>query len=86
MAEGFAKQHAALADAVHGTALIEVPRAEAPEAIPSGDKRQATSGVTLVCHFVERGMVEYSYTRTSGQTFRSRMATRSWRVLPKVGA
>jgi hypothetical protein len=88
MADAWADQMAALCDRVHGQALVEVQRAEAPEAIPHGDKRQAKGGAVLVCQYVARGMVHYHYTRESqpGKRFESRMATRSWRVLPKVPA
>lgn len=83
-ADAWAGQMTALCDRVHGQPLVEVQRAEAPEAIPRGDKRLAAGGPVLVCEYVERGMVHYAYTRPNGSTYRTKMATRSWRVLPKT--
>lgn len=76
----FANQHEALVNRVHGQPLTEV-KLEAPAApIQAGEQRQGD--IVLTAKYQDGAMVHYSYTRANGQTFKTKMASRSWRALP----
>lgn len=69
-----------LANAVHGQPLQEVKRDAGPAPILTGEQRKAPRGI-LTAQNVFRGMVHWQDERG----FKSKMATRSWRLLELVG-
>lgn len=80
----FTDQHGDLCNRVHGQPLIQV-KVEAPAArIEAGEQRQGKNTLLLTAEYQDGGMVHYSYTRSNGATFATKMASRSWRALPLV--
>ena len=80
--EDFAKYLQEIADAVHGTALIEVERKEAPVPVSTGNQK-TKDGKTYICRYVQGARVHYSMTRGE-QTFKGWIGIAAWRKMEQA--
>lgn len=76
--EQFANDMEKLVNAVHGQPLREVPVAEAPAAIRSGEQRKLANGRVVTVRFTDRGRVYWADERG----FRSWTGVQAFRKLP----
>jgi hypothetical protein len=70
-----------IADKYHGQSLVEVTKDEGPAPVKVGEKKIDAKSRVLTSLGVERGMVYYSYVNSQGIAFKTKMSTRSWRLL-----
>ena len=75
----FAKFLQDIADAVDGTALIEVERKEAPVPVNTGDQK-TKDGKIYICSYVQGARVHFGMTRGE-QTFKGWIGIGAWRKL-----
>lgn len=75
----FAKFLQDIADAVCGTALIEVERKEAPAKVNSGDQK-SVGDKTYTCRYVDGARVHYRMARGE-QTFKGWIGIQAWRKM-----
>jgi hypothetical protein len=80
--EQFAKALGEVADKVHGTALIEVAKKEAPEFIGVGHQK-AGEGIVYTCVSVQGGRV-YWKGQKGDKTFKGWMGCQAWRKFPTI--
>lgn len=82
--KSFADQLEAIADKVHGTALIEVAKKEV-EQIRIGDKKTSKeTNLIYTCFKVEGVRVWWTATKQSGQQIKSWMGSQAWRKLEAI--
>jgi hypothetical protein len=74
----------ALADKVHGTALVVVAKPVPAERIQAGDKRVNSNGTTLTAKYQDGQRVYYTLTREDGKVLTSWISPRSWRTMQSV--
>ena len=72
-----------VADKIHGTALVEVAKKEAPEFIMPRDQKVDQFGITCTCTSVEGARVYYKYEK-NGSVYKTWMGSQAWRKLAKV--
>ena len=77
--EDFAKYLQEIANAVHGTVLIEVERKEAPAKVNSGDQK-SVDDKTYTCRYVDGARVHYRMTRGEN-TFKGWIGIQAWRKM-----
>ena len=77
--EDFANYLQEIANSVHGTALIEVERKEAPAKINSGEQK-SVGDKTYTCRYVQGARVHYRMTRGE-QTFKGWIGIQAWRKM-----
>ena len=80
----FSDQLEAIANKVHGTALIEVVKKEA-DVIRVGEKKTSKeTNLVYTCFKVEGVRIWWTATKQSGQVIKSWMGSQSWRKLENV--
>jgi hypothetical protein len=81
--EDFAKMLGEVADKIHGTALVEVAKKEAPEFIMPRDQKLDQFGNVCTCTSVQGARVYYKYEK-NGSVYKTWMGSQAWRKLAKV--
>jgi len=80
--EQFADSMEELANKIHGTALIEVAKKEAPAFIMNGDKK-TDKGMTYTCTSVQGARVYYKLQK-GDQVFKGWIGSQAWRKMESV--
>ena len=81
--EQFANSMEELANKIHGTALIEVAKKEAPAFIMPRDQKVDAQGFTCTCTSVEGARVYYKYEK-NGSVYKTWMGSQAWRKMATV--
>jgi hypothetical protein len=79
--EDFCKMMGALADKVHGTALVVVAKPVPAERIQAGDKRVNNNGTVLTALRQDGQRLYYTFTRESGAVLKAYTSPRAWRMM-----
>jgi hypothetical protein len=81
--EQFANDMESLATKIHGTALIEVAKKEAPSFIMPRDQKVDAQGFTCTCTSVDGARVYYKYEK-NGSVYKTWMGSQAWRKMATV--
>jgi hypothetical protein len=81
--EQFADSMEELANKIHGTALIEVAKKEAPAFIMPRDQKVDAQGFTCTCTSVEGARVYYKYEK-NGSVYKTWIGSQAWRKMASV--
>ena len=79
----FADMMEKLANEIHGTALIEVAKKEAPAFIMPRDQKVDAQGFTCTCTSVDGARVYYKYEK-NGSVYKTWMGSQAWRKMATV--
>jgi hypothetical protein len=84
MGTAFAKDLEGVANAVHGTKLVEVKKEDAPARIVAGEKRTLGNGKVATVKYQDGARVYWTYQNSTGKEFQSWTGSQAWRKLPLV--